>query len=68
MSEGSNGLAGVFLANADDSFVMATYQTIASQYQQLSDAPFLLTAYNLGYCIALPVVSLVPLGPSHRGC
>ena len=47
---------GVVLANADDSFVYATYETIASEYKRLSDAPFLLTAYNLGYCVALPVV------------
>ncbi|KAI9791588.1 MAG: hypothetical protein M1816_003674 [Peltula sp. TS41687] len=50
-------LFGVFLANADDSFVIATYDTIASHYQQVSDAPWLLTAYNLGYLVALPVVS-----------
>lgn len=48
-------LLGVVLANADDSFVYATYETIASEYKRLSDAPFLLTAYNLGYCVALPV-------------
>ncbi|KAE8154397.1 major facilitator superfamily domain-containing protein [Aspergillus avenaceus] len=45
---------GVFLASADDSFVISTWSTIASQFQQLSQGSWLLGAYNFGYCVSLP--------------
>ena len=48
---------GVFLASADDSFLTATYSTIASDFGRHSDAAWLLMAYNIGCCYALPVVS-----------
>lgn len=54
------GFVGVFLASADDSLVYATYGTIASHFEALSDGPLLLTGYTLGYCVALPVVSQNP--------
>ena len=48
---------GVLLASADECFVTATYSTIASEFLRNSDGPWLLLAYNLGYCYALPIVS-----------
>lgn len=48
---------GVFLACADECFVTATYSTIASEFLRNSDGSWLLLAYNLGYCYALPMVS-----------
>lgn len=50
---------------------MATYGAIASEFQNLSEGSWLLTGYNLGYCIALPVVGqtseLPPPAPSRYG-
>ncbi|KAF3893630.1 Vacuolar membrane amino acid uptake transporter [Trichophyton interdigitale] len=48
-------LLGVFLAGADESMVLVTYQAIASHFKQLGDSPWVLAGYNLGYCVALPV-------------
>ncbi|EFR04150.1 hypothetical protein MGYG_07157 [Nannizzia gypsea CBS 118893] len=48
-------LLGVFLAGADESMVLVTFQTIASHFKQLGDSPWVLAGYNLGYCVALPV-------------
>lgn len=50
--------AGVFLANADTSLVLATYASIASEFENQADGPLVLTAYQLGYSIALTVVRL----------
>lgn len=36
--------------------VLVTYQAIASHFKQLGDSPWVLAGYNLGYCVALPVV------------
>lgn len=47
---------GAFLASADDSFVTATYSTIASEFHRHSDGQWILMAYNMGYCYALPIV------------
>ena len=49
--------AGVFLANADTSLVVATYASIASEFKNQADGPLVLTAYQLGYSVALTVVS-----------
>lgn len=46
---------GVFLSGIDQSFVMAAYVDIASSMKALKNASLLLTAYNLGYCSALPL-------------
>lgn len=35
---------------------MVTYETIAAQFDAVSDNAWILTGYNLGYCVALPVV------------
>ena len=49
--------SGIFLANGDTSFVVATYTSIASEFKELGAASWLLTAYTFGYSVALPVVS-----------
>ena len=48
---------GVFLANADTCLVLATYTSVASEFRNLADGPLILTAYQLGYSVALTVVS-----------
>ena len=50
-------ILGVFLANADTSLVVATYPSIASEFRDLGNGPWLLTVYTLGTSIALPAVS-----------
>lgn len=55
--EASLTILGVFLASADEALVISTYSAIASQFHRLSQGPWLLLAYNFGYCISLPVVS-----------
>ena len=47
---------GVLVASADESLVIAIYGAISSDFRDLSEGPFLMTAYTLGYCIGLPVV------------
>lgn len=49
---------GVFLASADKSILLMTQNQIASSLQAPSSAPLLLVSYNLGFCVALPVVSI----------
>ncbi|RDH24246.1 MFS general substrate transporter [Aspergillus niger ATCC 13496] len=52
---GGTGLA-IFIAYlGNESLVIATYDIIASEFHELSKASWLVTGYNLGYCIALPV-------------
>ncbi|RAH87162.1 MFS transporter [Aspergillus japonicus CBS 114.51] len=46
---------GAFLASSDESVVIATYHVIASEFHELAKGPWLVTGYNLGYCIALPI-------------
>lgn len=46
---------GVFIASIDESLVLSTFSTIASQFHLLSQGSWLLVAYNFGYCISLPV-------------
>lgn len=48
---------GAFWALACESFVISTHDDIASFFDRLSMGPWLLTAYNMGYCIMLPLVS-----------
>ncbi|KAL4975984.1 major facilitator superfamily domain-containing protein [Aspergillus desertorum] len=50
---------GVFIASADELLVISTYSAIASQFHRLSEGSWLLLAYNFGYCIALPVFSVL---------
>lgn len=60
-------LLGVFIAHADEMLVLTTYETIASQFQDLSNGPWLLTGYTLGYCVALPVVSSLTFSTCSMG-
>lgn len=46
---------GVFISGIDQSFITASYADIASSMKELNNAPLLLSAYNLGYCTALPI-------------
>jgi hypothetical protein len=46
-----------FLANADESFVLTTGSDVASALNASSSAAWLITGYNLGYILALPIVS-----------
>ncbi|KAJ5953450.1 major facilitator superfamily domain-containing protein [Penicillium verhagenii] len=48
-------LLGVFLALADDSFVLSTHTEIASHFNHISLGSWLVTAYNLGYGMTLPL-------------
>lgn len=48
---------GVFWSLGCESFVMSTHDDIASFFNQLSMGSWLLTAYNMGYCMMLPLVS-----------
>jgi hypothetical protein len=46
---------------ADESLVMATNEEIGGYFQRSSMGPWLLSSYNLGYCLALPVVSALTI-------
>ncbi|KZF26756.1 putative transporter [Xylona heveae TC161] len=48
-------LFGVFLAGGDESLVISMYGEVASEFQNLTDGPWLMTGYTLGYCVALPL-------------
>ncbi|KAI1916883.1 hypothetical protein LOZ61_000785 [Ophidiomyces ophidiicola] len=48
-------LLGAFVAGGDESMVISTYGSIASDLHQLSRGPWLVTGYTLGYCVALPI-------------
>ncbi|KAL2014118.1 hypothetical protein VTN00DRAFT_1643 [Thermoascus crustaceus] len=49
------GFLGVFLASCDETLVMATYEAISSQFHSLTESAWLVTSYNLGYYVSLPV-------------
>ncbi|KAJ6155972.1 hypothetical protein N7497_004857 [Penicillium chrysogenum] len=48
-------LLACFLANADESFVLTTGSDVASALNASSSAAWLITGYNLGYILALPM-------------
>lgn len=48
-------LLGVFVANADGSLVIASSQHIASEFQRLSQASWLVTSYVLAQCASQPL-------------
>ncbi|KOS43232.1 hypothetical protein ACN38_g5877 [Penicillium nordicum] len=48
-------LLACFLANADESFVLTTGSDVASALNASSSAAWLITGYNLGYILALPI-------------
>ena len=45
---------------------MVTYELIASRFNDVSASAWVLTGYNLGYCIALPVVRTDGVAPPTR--
>lgn len=49
-------VAGVFIANADASIVMATYGTISSELGSLKSASWLVVTYGLAMCAIQPMV------------
>ncbi|KAI9932635.1 hypothetical protein MW887_008883 [Aspergillus wentii] len=50
---------GVFLSAADETLVTATYGTISSQFHSLALGSLLLTGYDFGYCVGLPVYGML---------
>lgn len=57
ISEANSSCTACFLANADESFVLTTGSDVASALNASSSAAWLITGYNLGYILALPIVS-----------
>lgn len=53
-------LLGIFLSMACESLVAATHEEIASAFNALSLAPWLFTAYSVGYSMMLPLVRRDP--------
>lgn len=51
-------ILGVFLSLACESMVASTQEGIASDFNDLSLAPWLLMAYSMGYSMMLPLVSV----------
>lgn len=47
---------GVFVANADGSLVIASSQKIASDFNALNSASWLVTSYVLAQCASQPLV------------
>lgn len=56
---------GVLIANADGSLVIASSQYIASEFNALSDASWLVTSYVLAQCASQPLVRLLIINDSH---
>lgn len=49
-------LSGVFLASADSTMILATYDTISSDFGKLEDAVWLISSYHVGPCTAQQLV------------
>ncbi|CAG8953348.1 hypothetical protein HYFRA_00003559 [Hymenoscyphus fraxineus] len=49
------------------SFVQVTYELIASSFKDTSNSAWVLAGYNLGHCIALPIVSKAHFKVENRG-
>jgi MFS family permease len=47
--------AGVFVANAEGSIVLASYGRISSDFGDLNNASWLVTSYVLAMSVAMPV-------------
>jgi hypothetical protein len=50
-------LLGILLAFADTSLVWATHETIASHFDSLQNASWMMTSFTIGYFVTLPMVS-----------
>jgi len=48
-------LVGVFIANADQSLVVATYGQVSSEFDDLDSGTWLMSAYILAQCVAQPL-------------
>ena len=49
---------GVFIAQLDTSFVLATHSNIASDFGQLANSSWLVTSYALAMCAVQPIVCI----------
>jgi hypothetical protein len=54
-------LLGVFVANAEGSIVLAAYGQIASEFNDLDNASWLVTSYVLAMSVSQPIVRLFEL-------
>jgi hypothetical protein len=54
-------LLGVFVANAEGSIVLAAYGQIASEFNDLDNASWLVTSYVLAMSVSQPIVRIVDL-------
>jgi hypothetical protein len=43
---------------ADESFVLSNSEEIGGEFRQSSFGPWILCGYNVGYCVALPLVCI----------
>lgn len=50
-------MTAAFLASSDDSFVLSTASDIAADFEATSISTWLITGFNLGYMVSLPIVS-----------
>ncbi|KAJ5280413.1 hypothetical protein N7478_005785 [Penicillium angulare] len=48
-------LVSTFLASSDDSFVLSTASDIAAEFNATNASTWLITGFNLGYMISLPI-------------
>lgn len=48
-------LLGVFVSQIDQSFVLATYGAVSSEFNDLGSGPWLISAYILAQCVAQPL-------------
>lgn len=55
----TNSCIGVFIANGDGSLVLASYGKIASEFEDLENASWLVTSYVLAMSAAQPLVMLL---------
>ncbi|KAJ6022278.1 hypothetical protein N7540_007782 [Penicillium herquei] len=49
-------LISSFLASSDDSFVLSTASDIAANFDATNASTWLITGFNLGYMISLPIL------------
>jgi MFS family permease len=49
---------GVFISQADATLVLATYGTIASEFNDLQNGSWLISSYMLAMCTAQPLVKM----------
>lgn len=50
-------MIAAFLASSDDSFVLSTASDIAADFEATNISTWLITGFNLGYMVSLPIVS-----------